>query len=452
MPEESRRRLTSWKEIAQHLDRDVRSVMRWEKERGLPVHRVAGGKTGRVWAYVDELDAWFADGPPAEEQPAPALEGEPVVVEPAPGAAVAETHSPDGRRHRYTTWAGLAACAVTLAGAAVLLAKKDPIHTVLLEGRELRATTRSGRVLWTHTMTAANEVAPAHGSWQRIADLDGDGRPEVLVVLSHKTAERLGVNTLYCFDDTGQLRWQHTPQDRLQFGSGEYTAPWSSWNLFVVQTLKGPRVVWPLHHHTWWPSILMLFDATGTRQTAFIHAGWIVNAAASNDGRRLFVTGSTNARDAYFLGVLDVERSGAVLPEDPSSPFACRGCPDARPVHYYVFPRTEASRLSQFPDRRPGVQAIDAAHLQVQVHESGDPISPATIYEFDATGERLLRASYIDSYWLWHRDQERAGRIAHTADRCPERSSLNVAHWSERGGWTTRRMPQGISVSALSQH
>ena len=34
---ESNGRLDSWKEIARHLGRDVRTVMRWERERGLPV-------------------------------------------------------------------------------------------------------------------------------------------------------------------------------------------------------------------------------------------------------------------------------------------------------------------------------------------------------------------------------------------------------------------------------
>ena len=54
------RRLASWKEIAAHLGRDVRTVIRWEKERGLPVHRDSSG-AGRstVYADVDELDNWL---------------------------------------------------------------------------------------------------------------------------------------------------------------------------------------------------------------------------------------------------------------------------------------------------------------------------------------------------------------------------------------------------------
>src|SRR5512133_3620459 len=52
-------RLDSWKEIAGYLRRDVRTVQRWEKEEGLPVHRLQHGKLGSVYAHPAELDAWW---------------------------------------------------------------------------------------------------------------------------------------------------------------------------------------------------------------------------------------------------------------------------------------------------------------------------------------------------------------------------------------------------------
>ena len=51
-------RLESWKEIAVYLRRGVRTVRRWEKEEGLPVHRQAHKKLGTVYAHRSELDAW----------------------------------------------------------------------------------------------------------------------------------------------------------------------------------------------------------------------------------------------------------------------------------------------------------------------------------------------------------------------------------------------------------
>jgi TolB-like protein/Tfp pilus assembly protein PilF len=52
-------RLDSWKSIAEYLSRDVRTVIRWEKERGLPVHRIPGGKKQAVFAFTQPLDAWL---------------------------------------------------------------------------------------------------------------------------------------------------------------------------------------------------------------------------------------------------------------------------------------------------------------------------------------------------------------------------------------------------------
>ncbi len=51
-------RLDSWKEIAAYLNRAERTVQRWEREQGLPVHRLAHNKHSSVYAYTAELDTW----------------------------------------------------------------------------------------------------------------------------------------------------------------------------------------------------------------------------------------------------------------------------------------------------------------------------------------------------------------------------------------------------------
>src|ERR671919_2049075 len=52
-------RLDSWKEIAGFLQRDVRTVQRWEKQTGLPVHRHADSHLRTAYAYRSELEAWW---------------------------------------------------------------------------------------------------------------------------------------------------------------------------------------------------------------------------------------------------------------------------------------------------------------------------------------------------------------------------------------------------------
>ncbi|MGB6475130.1 MAG: tetratricopeptide repeat protein [Candidatus Sulfotelmatobacter sp.] len=54
-------RLDSWKEIAAYLNKEVRTVQRWEKNLGLPVRRLGQGKQGTVFAYKVDLDAWWRE-------------------------------------------------------------------------------------------------------------------------------------------------------------------------------------------------------------------------------------------------------------------------------------------------------------------------------------------------------------------------------------------------------
>lgn len=58
-PLSGQERLESWKGIAVYLDRDVRTVQRWEKQEGLPVHRHIHNKLSTVYAFKAELDSWW---------------------------------------------------------------------------------------------------------------------------------------------------------------------------------------------------------------------------------------------------------------------------------------------------------------------------------------------------------------------------------------------------------
>ena len=52
-------RLNGWKEIAWYLGRGVRTIQRWEKVFGLPIHRLGSGRGDVVHAFAQELDAWL---------------------------------------------------------------------------------------------------------------------------------------------------------------------------------------------------------------------------------------------------------------------------------------------------------------------------------------------------------------------------------------------------------
>lgn len=59
MNETKDQRLDSWKEIAVFLKRGVRTVQRWERSEGLPVHRHKHVTLGSVYAFQSEVAAWW---------------------------------------------------------------------------------------------------------------------------------------------------------------------------------------------------------------------------------------------------------------------------------------------------------------------------------------------------------------------------------------------------------
>lgn len=84
-PNRAGTRLDSWKAIAAHLGREVRTVQRWERSEGLPVHRLEHQKRGSVYAFSEELDAWRRQRDP--QAPDVAMPAEGPAPAPRPGWA-----------------------------------------------------------------------------------------------------------------------------------------------------------------------------------------------------------------------------------------------------------------------------------------------------------------------------------------------------------------------------
>ncbi len=70
-------RLDSWKEIAAFLKRGIRTVQRWERNEGLPVHRHHHKKLGSVYAVRAEISAWWQSRGAAVQQSEPFQAGTP---------------------------------------------------------------------------------------------------------------------------------------------------------------------------------------------------------------------------------------------------------------------------------------------------------------------------------------------------------------------------------------
>jgi Tol biopolymer transport system component len=105
------RRLDSWKEIASYLGRGIRTVQRWEREEGLPVHRLAHAERGSVFADPTELTEWWKSRQIAPiTKPSPAVDTSPEArlqrVTTTTAATFWPSLSSDGRMVVYVSDAG----------------------------------------------------------------------------------------------------------------------------------------------------------------------------------------------------------------------------------------------------------------------------------------------------------------------------------------------------------
>jgi len=138
-------RLESWKEIAAYLKRDVRTVQRWERREGLPVHRHQHEKLASVYAYKSQIDAWRRNGHEA-------LDGNPIEL--TTRSADASHQTKERNRPARLAWY-FGEVAVSL----ILLAIAFAIRYSIWRPGESNSAVRP-RFSWLTTLPGA-ELAPA---------------------------------------------------------------------------------------------------------------------------------------------------------------------------------------------------------------------------------------------------------------------------------------------------
>ncbi len=130
-------KLDSWKEIAAYVGRDVRTVIRWEQNGGLPIYRVPVGQRQAVYAYRHEIDEWMKRGANGSEALASLLEIAAARPEWSRGVTSVPTpagHSQDAARPpRFSLRIAIPFALVTLAflGGYLLFLRFSPPRIVL---------------------------------------------------------------------------------------------------------------------------------------------------------------------------------------------------------------------------------------------------------------------------------------------------------------------------------
>jgi hypothetical protein len=251
-----RERLDSWKEIADYLGRDRTTVMRWERSAGLPVRRVHGERGRAVFAYKAEIDRWLQEQPMTPEE--------------------STSSSPTVPTSRTTAIKYVAAASVLigviLSGLAISQAWNPmPVSDVALAGRELVASDARGGEIWRVKLPLiSGSVVPAR---LLLADIDAEAAPEVLAALHFMTSGRGDQGVVILVDDRGKVRWEQSLQDTYRFGDIEYGPPWFPSDIAVYRHAGETRIAVAYHHHTWWPGVVVTYDAAGRCRVSSTRGG-----------------------------------------------------------------------------------------------------------------------------------------------------------------------------------
>jgi len=455
------RRLDSWKQIADHLGRDVTTAIRWERERGLPVRRLPGGKRQGVFAYSDEIDAW-RDGRSSEPneggaEPNGAVPEEkaPGSTPPAPPAVLVDPVSlPDGiGRRRWTGgWrlaVGITLClgALVAAGSVAFVFGRNGVAARAgLLGERLVAWDDAGKVAWTHDLGEAGKtfIAQIGGDarYERatVLDLDGDGISEVLAVVTYRSAaigagdDMLAEDELICFSAKGRVLWRYVPRFSFRFGGRSFVGPWHLMHM-VVSERNGQRGVWlSLVAAPWWPAVVVRLDPAGLASLRFVNSGVIYALKEVEAPRPLMLAaGVNNEYGQAILAVLDAADPPATSPQTPGS-YLCQGCPPGRPERYFLLPRSEVSLLRHEPYVKARRIGLFARGVEVRTYETEDGFG-AGHYRFSLELEPEGLAM-DDGYWQLHERLRQESALDHPGAACPLLKGVTIRRWDRSGTWT----------------
>jgi hypothetical protein len=361
--------LTSWKEIAAYLGRDVRTCLRWEKKFGLPVHRLDPvSEKARVFAYRNELAAWLQQSKTSGARPS-ALHGLPVL--------------------RFF-FRGLFLGIVGSVAVALFflmqgeMAPKEPVD-FKIKGSVLAILNESGKVLWHYDTGLENlareELYRRHFQFKRveqksplpyllIRDLDRDGRREVLFSL--QTQDEAGEGKVLCFDSKGRLLWQFAGGREMKFGENTFSGDFRTQGILAEELDEDGRleVIVVSIHRPSWPCQFVLLDHQGHIRGEYWNAGYFGDLACADlnhDGVKEIIAGGMN--NEYGLGCLVVFDVASIKGGSPqeSPEFRCPELEAGSELYYLLFPRTDVDLADGYPaEAIDNVEVLSNRTIQVQ--------------------------------------------------------------------------------------
>ncbi len=414
----SRRQLTSWKEIAGYFGITERTAQKWERELGLPVHRLPGER-GRVTAWTDELDQWRVS----------------VLDRPSWWVSL-----------KFWRAAG-AAGVLILAAAAIaggvmgwLRLRQGPPAQFRLDLRTLIVTDERGREVWRRSFNEpfVRDLTPEVMHTFRLVsfdDLDGDGRAEMLFVYRPLSEDRRG-DTLYCFSGRGQELWHYQTTRTVSTPRETFGPPFLGAFVLALPAGKEGRrnVLFVSHHVSYFPAQAAVLSPEGRVLGEYWHSGHLILAeAAQLEGRAtpsILLAGISNSYRTATLIALDPDGMWCASDETEHPDYQLdppgRDCELAR----ILFPRTCINRKFE-PYSHPNALIVHRDLIQMGTSEHSSREGSNAVFSLDRR-LALRSAEVIDQFLTYHRELEAAGQLDHSFTGAELRSLRQIRilrHW-----------------------
>jgi hypothetical protein len=474
--------LDGWKAIADYLGKSIRTAQRWRNELELPIYRVGGREGENVYAFRSELDTWrrrSPNGPSGRNGNSdPELDTSGSNTgRPADGsasfagndsgelAALTPNRAWSRRRLGALVATTLVLAAAVLAGVAWfrpdivdlpwLPSSAQPARYRVAD-RTLFVFDSQDRELWHHEFPfdlnnisyreyeddarmaepdGRSDIVPnALEPLVNIADIDGDGRREVLF-MSYRTSEPRS-DALFCFDHDGRMLWQYASTHPVNFGN-KYFGPLDfGIGVHVSVDDGGKPTIWAhFDHRQWFPSVLVKLDAQGRTRGEYWANGRICTVSfATIAGKSLvLVGGPSNDMMGGALAVFEQDRFGGSSPAVRPD-YQCLNCPPGEPKYFMVFPRTDISVSKRNHAAVYYVLLTAEGKIEVSVLHDMMPNTPdgnaGVCYTLNSQF-RVLRSEYLGRYGQLHDIWFKQGRLDHAFDPDREESQLwPVLRWN----------------------
>lgn len=422
-----RRIVTSWKEIAAYLKVRVRTAQRWEKELGLPVHRMNKLDKAYVFAYTDELDKWFEK----------------------------RIRSRNILKRFYGINKPLSLIGFSFIFLIVFIfvlivfiylpSHKDLIPSEFeVTNSRLIIYNSAGQELWSYELKESLDYSaykrkelPASGLSSRsnlnvcFKDIDQDEK--INVIFGVQTKNESGEKVL-CFDERGKLIWSFIPGRSIRFGDYLISEDFCVRLLRVVDLNQDGylEILIIANHKIHFPTRVVVLDYQGKIMGEYWNVGHlncVEIVDLDGDGLQEIILGGVNNsyRRACVL-VLDIRKMSGCSPRNNDPCFICSELDRGTEKYYLLIPPNKLGRLLYLYETVESIDLFENNRLQICTNFS------RIIYEFNYQ----LETTYVylsDELIFKYEQLRREGKIKEPLDSLDTKQLLNDVLYWDGGKW-----------------